>query len=91
MGAPELARLGADRLQAARVAMLRTLRRDGSARISPIEPYLAAGQLLVGAMAWSAKVNDLRRDRRYVLHSAIADPDSGAGELKGLRLRPRGR
>lgn len=32
------------------VAMLGTLRRDGSPCISPIEPYLVNGRLLVGAM-----------------------------------------
>jgi hypothetical protein len=82
LGAPELARLGAERLTAARVAMLGTLRRDGSARISPIEPYLVEGLLLVGAMSWSAKVADLRRDPRCALHSAITDPDRGEGQLK---------
>lgn len=82
LSAPELARLGAARLNAARVALLGTLRRDASPRISPIEPYLVEGQLLVGAMAWSRKVDDLRRDPRYALHSAITDPDSGEGELK---------
>ena len=82
LGAPELARLGAARLAAARVALLGTLRRDGSPRISPIEPYLAEGQLLIGAMAWSAKASDLRRDPRYALHSAVTSPDSGEGELK---------
>ena len=69
-------------LDATRVALLGTLRRDGSPRISPIEPYLAGGQLLIGAMAWSQKVADLRRDPRYVLHSAVTGPDSGEGELK---------
>jgi hypothetical protein len=80
--APELARLGRARLHSARVGMLGTLRRDGSPRISPIEPYLVEGQLLIGAMAWSAKASDLRRDPRYVLHSAVTGPDSGEGELK---------
>ena len=82
LGAPELARLGAARLAAARVALLGTLRRDGSPRISPIEPCLAGGQLLIGVMAWTAKATDLRRDPRYVLHSAVTSPDSGEGELK---------
>ncbi|MGN6176856.1 MAG: hypothetical protein ACTHPS_28470, partial [Streptosporangiaceae bacterium] len=61
---------------------LGTLRRDGSPRISPIEPYFAEGQLLIGAMAWSAKASDLRRDPRFVLHSVVTGPDSGEGELK---------
>lgn len=82
LGAPELARLGMARLAAARVALLGTLRLDGSPRISPIEPYHAEGELLIGAMAWTGKVADLRRDPRYVLHSVVTGPDSGEGELK---------
>ena len=68
-GAPQIARLGVERP-------------DGSPRISPVEPCLAGGCLLVGTMSWSRKAVDLRRDPRYALHSAIADPDSGTGELK---------
>lgn len=82
LGAPEIARLGLARLHAPHVALLGTLRRDGSPRISPIETYLVEGQLLVGAMSWSRKSDDLRRDPRYVLHSAITDPDAGEGEFK---------
>jgi hypothetical protein len=82
LGAPEIARLGMARLNAARIAMLGTLRRDRSPRISPIEPYIVNGRLLVGVMTWSAKAADLRRDSRYVLHSTVAGPDSGDGELK---------
>lgn len=82
LGAPEIARLGLGRLNAVRLALLGTLRRDGSPRISPVEPQIAGGQLLIGAMTWSAKAADLQRDPRYVLHSVVSDPDSGAGELK---------
>ena len=81
-GAPEIARLGMARLNAARVALLGTLRVDGSPRISPVEPRFAAGQLLVGAMTWSKKTADLRRDPRYVLHSTVTGPDSGEEEFK---------
>lgn len=81
-GAPPIARLGMARLNTMRVAMLGTVRRDGSPRISPVEPYLVTDCLLVGAMAWSGKAADLSRDPRYVLHSAVAAPDSGEGELK---------
>jgi hypothetical protein len=69
-------------LTATSVALLGTLRRDGSPRISPVEPYLCEGQLLIGAMAWSQKAADLRRDPRYVLHSAVTGPDNGEGEFK---------
>jgi len=81
-GAPEIARLGMARLVAARVAMLGTLRPDGSPRISPIEPHIVNGDLLVGAMTWSKKAHDLLRDSRYVLHSVVSGPDNGEGELK---------
>jgi hypothetical protein len=81
-GAPEIARLGLARLAAARVALLGTLRRDRSPRISPVEPYVAGGELLIGVMASSAKAADLRRDQRCALHSAVTGPDAGEGELK---------
>jgi Pyridoxamine 5'-phosphate oxidase len=81
-GAPEIAGLGTARLAAVRVAMLGTLRSDGSPRISPVEPCARHGQLLVGAMAWSQKTRDLLRDPRYVLHSVVSGPDCGEGELK---------
>src|SRR6266567_7873514 len=51
-GAPEIARPGAARLSAARIALLGTLRRDGS---PPVKPYLVNGRLLVGAMTWSGE------------------------------------
>lgn len=70
------------RLNSPRVALLGTLRRDSSPRISPIEPCITKGQLLIGAMVWSRKADDLRRDPRYALHSAVTDPDSGEGEPK---------
>jgi Pyridoxamine 5'-phosphate oxidase len=82
VSAPEIARLGLARLAATRVALLGTLRLDRSPRISPVEPYLAGGELLIGVMASSAKAADLRRDRRYALHSAVTGPDAGEGELK---------
>jgi Pyridoxamine 5'-phosphate oxidase len=80
--APEIARLGKERFDQARVALLGSLRRDGSPRISPVEPVLAQGHLLFGAMSWSSKTRDLVRDPRCVLHSAVTDPDAGEGELK---------
>jgi hypothetical protein len=80
--APEIARLGKERFEAARVALLATLREDGRPRVSPVEPYLSEGHLLFGSLAWSAKTADLLRDSRCTLHSAVTGPDSGEGELK---------
>jgi hypothetical protein len=81
-GAPEIARLGMVRLSAARVAMLGTLRLDGSPRISPVEPHIVNGHVLVGVMTWSKKAHDLLRDPRCVLHSVVSGPDNGEGEFK---------
>ena len=80
--APELAARGRERLEATGVAMLGTIRADGSPRISPVEPHLHGGELLFAAMRWSAKAHDLRRDPRCVLHTAVVGPDAGEDELK---------
>jgi len=42
------------------------------------------GQLLIGAMTWSAKAGDLRRDARYVLHSV---PHDGPSVVPAQRLQ----
>src|SRR5215831_2055070 len=73
-GAPKIARPGLAGLAEARVAMLGTVRPDGSPRISPVEPYLVGGQLLIGAMAWSIRAACLHREPRYVLHSVVTGP-----------------
>ena len=59
--APQITGPGERRLEETRVALLGTLRSDGSPRISPIEPHLSSGHLLFGAMAWSLKVRDLAK------------------------------
>ena|SRR5215469_13408371 len=78
--APQLAAMGLARLIP--LAMLGTVRLDGSPRISPIEPHLHAGDLLIAAITWSQKAADLRRDPRYVLHSPVTGPDTGEAEFK---------
>jgi Pyridoxamine 5'-phosphate oxidase len=80
--APEIARLGKERLDQPSVALLGTLCKDGSPRISPVEPYLTQGHLLFGAMSSSLKTRDLQRDARCVLHSTVSERDGGEGELK---------
>jgi hypothetical protein len=78
--APVLAAAGAARLIP--MAMLGTVRQDGSPRISPIEPHLQAGDLLIGAMKWTRKAADLIRDPRFVLHSPVTAADAGEPEFK---------
>jgi hypothetical protein len=79
--APELAREGRARFERTRVALLGTLRADGSPRISPVEPMFVAGMLVFGLMP-SPKRVDLIRDPRCVLHSSVSDSNGSEGEFK---------
>jgi hypothetical protein len=54
--------------------VLATLRRDGSPRVSGVEVEFADGELLMGMMPGSVKVQDLRLDPRLALHAASEDP-----------------
>jgi hypothetical protein len=81
-GAPEIARLGRERLERAGIALLATLREDGSPRINPVEPHIVEGQLVFAAMARTTKARDLSRDPRCFLHSVVSDPEGSEGELK---------
>jgi hypothetical protein len=80
--APELAELGRERFERSGVALLGTLRYDGSPRISPVEPFFASGHLLLGLLPASLKARDLRRDPRCVLHSVIAAANASESEFK---------
>lgn len=79
--APDLAAAGRERFERANVALLGTIRRDGSPRISPVEPYFLADELVFGVMR-SPKWDDLRRDPHCVLHSAVTDVNGSEGEFK---------
>src|SRR5437867_5838187 len=69
-----------------RVAFIGTIRKDGSPRISMIEPYIVDGELYLGMMWQSRKALDLLRDPRLVLHNAIC---SSTGEEAEISLRGR--
>ena len=80
--APELARLGEERLRGVGIALVGTLRADGWPRINPIEPFFAGDHLLFGVMARSKKARDVLGDPRCALHSAVSDPHGADGEFK---------
>jgi hypothetical protein len=80
--APETAAVFERRLDATGLALLASLRADGSPRISPLEPLLHDGQLWLGMMPGSTKVADLRRDPRFCLHTATTDKDVTDGDAK---------
>jgi hypothetical protein len=75
--APELAVAVEEAFDAGRHKTIATLRRDGSPRISGIEAWFWDGQLWFGSMWQAVKALDLKRDPRFALHSASADPDAG--------------
>src|ERR671935_3336335 len=80
--APELAALVRARFEATGLGLLATLRRDGSPRISGIEPLFTADDLWLGMMPGSRKAADLLRDPRFALHSATTDKQVTHGDAK---------
>ncbi len=80
--APEIAQLGEERFDRSGLVLVGTVRKDGSPRISPVEPLITQGQLLLGMMWRSKKALDLIRDPRCVVHSTISNRDGSEGEFK---------
>src|SRR5438067_7990024 len=80
--APELARLGEERLRSRELCMVGTLRRSGWPRISPVEPEFVDDELMLGMMWRSPKALDLLRDSRLVVHSTLNDRHDLAGDIK---------
>lgn len=80
--APELAGLAQERFEATGLAILATLRKDGSPRVSGIEPTFWRGQLWLGSMWEARKAKDLRRDPRLALHAATVDKDVKEGDAR---------
>jgi len=81
-GAPQLALAVRGRFEAYGLGLLATLRRDGSPRISGLEPLFALGELWLGMMPRSLKALDLARDGRFSLHSATTDKQVTDGDAK---------
>ena len=64
------------------LCMLATLRSDGYPRISPMEPRIFEGHLLLIGMPNTTKFADLGRDPRFSLHTATVDAYVGDGDAK---------
>ena len=80
--APDLAKLGEERLESFGLVLVGTIRRNGWARISPVEPLIVGGELYLG-MSWrSRKALDLLRDPRCTVHSVVSNRDGSEGEFK---------
>jgi hypothetical protein len=75
-------------MDATGLAMLGTLRKDGSPRVTPVEFGFFDDDLWVGMMWQSRKAMDLLRDPRFDLLSSTTDKDATAGDgrLSGLAV-----
>lgn len=62
--------------------VLGTLRRDGSPRLSGTEVDIGEQRVVLGMMAGSRKLADVRRDPRVELHSAPLEADLATGDAK---------
>lgn len=78
---PALAEIAEQKLIQPGVLLVGTTRRDGTARISGVEPLILDGQLWLSMMRESTKARDLYRDRRIVLNSIVTGPEP-AVEIK---------
>src|SRR6478735_3321604 len=79
---PRLAAKARERLVEPGVLLVVSLRRDGTPRLSPVEPLVMDGRLLLSMLWGSHKARDLQRDPRVLVHGIVTGPDGGAGELK---------
>jgi hypothetical protein len=79
---PRLAETAHARLVEPGVLLVATVRRDGSPRLSPVEPFLLEGDLMLSMMWQSFKARDLLRDPRVLVHSIVTGRDGSDGELK---------
>ena len=79
---PKLAALGLKRLSEPGVVLIGTIRRDGTPRISPVEPLFWDGDLWLSMLWASRKAADLMRDHRLLVHSVVTGRDGSLGEYK---------
>lgn len=80
--APELGTRVQQRFDATGLAILATLRKDGSPRVSGIEPSFWEGELWLGSMWEARKALDLQRDPRLALHAATVDKQVTDGDAR---------
>jgi len=78
---PVLGEIANDKLIKPGALLVGTVTRDGSARISGVEPLVMDGELWLSMMRTSMKAHDLQRDPRILLHSLINGPEP-APEVK---------
>jgi Pyridoxamine 5'-phosphate oxidase len=77
-----LAYMAHERLVAPGVLLVATIRRDGTPRLSPVEPLILEGDLYLSMMWRSRKASDLLLDDRVLVHSVVTTRDGTEGEVK---------
>lgn len=80
--APTIAEIGRSRFESAGVAVLATIRADGSPRISACELYFVDGELCLGMMWRSRKALDLLRDPRIMVCTPVCGREAPDGDVK---------
>jgi len=85
-----LAKFGRRRLTAD-VAYLETVRGRRLPGVHPVQPIVSGRRLLLFMFPSSPKANDLQRDGRYALHTAVADTEGSNGEFLVVCVRGRAR
>src|SRR3984957_7088502 len=79
---PRLADVGRQRLLDPGVVLVATIRRDGTPRLSPVEPFVMDGDLWLSMLWQSTKAADLIRDPRLLVHGVVTNRDGKEGEFK---------
>ena len=81
-GAPRLAARAEQLVVEPGVCLVASIRRDGTPRLSPVEPFLLDGDLWLSMMWRSRKAADLLRDDRVLVHSIVTTREGQPGEVK---------
>ena len=79
---PRLAERGEKMLGEPGVVLVATVRKDGSPRVSAVEPLFWEGELWLAMLFGSYKARDLLRDPRILVHSIVTSRSGAAGEFK---------
>ena len=80
--ARELARDIAGLIEQYRFALIGTIRRDGTPRISAVETHLVSDHLMLVMIPKTRKASDIRRDDRITLQSPVLDAAAPGAEYK---------
>jgi hypothetical protein len=79
---PRLASVGMRAIADPGVVLIGTIRRDGTPRISPVEPLFWERDLWLSMLLDSRKAGDLARDPRILIHSIVTSRNGADGEFK---------